>query len=65
MILKELKKGEYFTIKNIEYPTDSQVFIKGDYDRSTKTYNCAKCSDVWGDGRNFKATKEIFVDFIY
>lgn len=65
MILKELKKGEYFTIKPIETPNDCQVFIKGDYDRETKTYICVKCSDVFGTGRAFKANKLIYTDFIY
>ena len=38
MMLKNLKKGEYFTIKPIEAPTEKQVYIKGDYDRASKNY---------------------------
>lgn len=34
--LKELKPGEYFTKKPIEYPGDRQVFIKREFDRSEK-----------------------------
>lgn len=63
--LKDLKKGEYFTIKEIEYPTDSQVFIREEYDRSTKKFQCAKCSDVWGTGRQFKGDREVYIDFTY
>ena len=32
--LKNLKKGDYFTLKPIEEPTGDQVYIKGD----TKVY---------------------------
>jgi len=45
MILKELKKGDIFTLKNISNPKESQVYIKGDYDRSTKTYVCTAFND--------------------
>lgn len=40
--VNELKKGEYFTLKEIEYPKESQVYVRGDYDRGTKTYSCTK-----------------------
>lgn len=63
--LKDLKKGEYFTIKEIEFPKDSQVFIKEEYDRSTKKFQCAQCSDIWGAGRQFKSDKEVYIDFTY
>ena len=65
ILLKDLKKGEYFTIKPIEEPTDSQVFKKGDYDRAEKKYDCAQCSDIWGAGRQFKGTKKVYIDFYY
>ena len=60
MKLKELKKGEFFTIVNVECPKECQVFIKGEYDRSSKTYTCSKFSDVCFS-RNFKPDKEVFV----
>ena len=34
--IKNLKKGEFFTKKSIEYPTDRQVWIRGEYDHSEK-----------------------------
>ena len=64
MKLKELKKGDYFTIVNVEYPKESQVFIKGEYDRTLKTFTCSKFSDICSS-RNFKSDKEVFVDFIF
>lgn len=34
--LKSIKKGDYFTLKSHSEPKDCMVWIKGDYDRSTK-----------------------------
>lgn len=64
MTIKELKKGDFFTLKAIEYPADSQVYVRGDYDKSSKTYACYKFSDV-NNERCFKGNKEIFVDFVF
>lgn len=64
MKIKELKKGEYFTRKNIEYPTEKQVFIKGDYDRQLKKYSCINFSDISKE-IFLKPDTEIFVDFIF
>jgi hypothetical protein len=44
--IKSLKQGEYFTLKQIEEPKESQVYVKGDYDRSMKMYSCYKFDDV-------------------
>ena len=63
-LLKELKKGEWFTLRPIEYPTENQVYIKGDYNRSAKRYECIK----WNDINVFplhKGTKEVYVGFTF
>lgn len=44
--LKDLKKGEWFTRKEIEHPNDSQVFIRGDYCREDKKYYNQRYSDI-------------------
>lgn len=46
--LKDIKKGEYFTrgAKYIEYPSERQVWVKGEYDRSLKAYECHRWDDV-------------------
>lgn len=62
--LSELKKGEYFTTREIAEPNENQVFVKGDYDRSTKTYSCYKFGDV-NEERFFKGTQKIFVEFVF
>lgn len=64
MKLKELKKGDFFTLKNITYPKESQVYIKDEYDRSTKTYICYAFNDI-NKFRCFKGDKEIFTDFTF
>lgn len=64
MKLKDLKKGEYFTIKQIEYPTENQVYIKGDYDKSDKKYCCGKFNDI-SAYRMFKGNKEVYTEFIF
>lgn len=64
MLLKELKKGDYFTLKPLEYPTDKQVFIKGDYDRTSKAYDCGRYDDI-SYSRYIKGTKEVYTDFIF
>lgn len=64
MKLKELKKGDFFTKKPIEYPSEKQVFIRGDYDRGTKKFEIFRWNDV-NDVFLMSGEKEIFVDFIF
>ena len=62
--LKELKKGEWFTIKPIEEPKESQVFIRDDYDRGLKRFLCGKFDDI-SAYRYFKGEKTVYVDFYF
>lgn len=64
MKLKDLKRGEYFTIKPIENPTENQVYIRGEYDRSEKKYDCEKFSDI-SYSRMFDGNKEVYTDFTF
>ena len=34
--LKNVKQGEYFTLRPIAEPKESQVYIRGEYDRYEK-----------------------------
>lgn len=63
--LKELKKGEYFTLKPVEEPSEAQVYVKDDYDRSERKYLAMKFTDIWGSGRYFKGDKVVYVDFTF
>lgn len=64
MTIKELKKGDYFTVKAIAEPKETQVYVRGEYDRSEKKYCCYKFSDICAE-RMFKGDKEVFVDFTF
>jgi hypothetical protein len=64
MKLKELKKGEFFTLKPIAEPTENQVFIKGDYDRSLKKYECQKFGNI-NSWKYLKSDTEIFTEFTF
>ena len=64
MKLKELKKGEWFTIRPLEYPAESQVYIKGDYDRELKKYECGRWHDI-SEAVYLKGEREVYTDFIF
>ena len=46
MKVRDLKKGDFFTKKNITEPKESQVWIRGEYDRSEKRYECQRFDDA-------------------
>lgn len=62
--LSTLKKGDYFTLKPIEVPAIYQVYIRDEYDRSLRKYDCYKYSDVC-QCRSFKGDKIVYVDFYF
>lgn len=45
-LLKDLKKGEFFTRKPIENPKETQILVKGKYDRRWKKYEAIHLSYV-------------------
>lgn len=65
MKLKELKKGEYFTRRSLQgqEAKPSQMYIRGDYDQSTKKYWCQKWDDI-SRGMELKGDTEVYQDFI-
>ena len=64
MKIKELKKGEFFTLKPTNEPKENQVFIRGDYDRSIKKYECTRFSDI-NSWRYLKPETVVYTDFIF
>ena len=64
MTVKQLKQGEYFTRKPIAEPKESQVYIRGEYDRSTKKYICTKWNDV-SSSILLKGGTEIYTEFVF
>lgn len=63
-IIKELKQGDFFTLKPYDEPKESQVYIRGEYDKSTKKYSCVKFSDVNCE-RLLAGNKEVYTDFTF
>lgn len=66
MKLKDLKKGDFFTLKSHgeKHVTDSQVYIKGEFDRTEKKYDCGRCDDI-SYSRYFDGNKTVYTDFVY
>ena len=62
--IRNLKQGEYFTLRPISNPKESQVYIRGEYDRYEQKYECIKFSDMCYT-RYFKGDKEVYTDFIF
>ena len=62
--VKSLKKGEWFTKKDLSDPTEMQVWIRGEYDKETKKYSIT----CWGDTNKeqfIKGSTEVFTDFTF
>ena len=64
MTIKELKKGQFFTLTPIEEPKGSQVYVKGDYDRSQRKYECVRFDDICYC-IYLKADKRVYRDFTF
>ena len=62
--LRNLKKGTFFTKKEIAYPNDSQVWVKGDYVRSMKRFECYRYSDV-NDIQYIRPDKIVYTDLTF
>ena len=62
--IKELKKGEMFTFKPTEYPDYERVYIRDEYDRSTKKYGYTKWSDI-NHYAEAKGTRTVYTDFTF
>ena len=62
--LRNLKKGTLFTKKEIAYPNDSQVWVKGDYIRSMKRFECYRYSDA-NDFQYMRPDKLVYTDMTF
>ena len=64
MKLKDLKIGEYFTLKPYSEPTEKQVYIRGEYDRTERKYDCGKFCDI-SYSRYLKGNTEVYTEFTF
>jgi len=64
MTIKDLKKGEYFTLKPINEPTEKQVFIRAEYDRTEKKYIAIRFDDICSS-RSLKPSTVVYTNFTF
>jgi hypothetical protein len=64
MTIRELKKGEFFTLKPIAEPKESQVYIRDEYDRTSKKYTAYKFNDI-NAFRELKPNTQVYTDFTF
>ena len=58
--IKKTKKGEFLKRK-----ADSQrVYVRGDYDRASKSYSCTAYDDI-NQEIFIKANKKVFIGFTF
>lgn len=62
--IRNLKSGEFFTLKPIEYPTMNQVYVRAAYDRSEKKYDVFCYGDVCKT-RQLKGSTVVYTDFTF
>lgn len=62
--ISKIKAGEYFTFQPIEEPTEKQVYIRGDYERSLRRYEYSKFTDVC-NSKFAKGDRVVYVDFYF
>lgn len=62
--IRGLKKDEYFTLRPVEEPKESQVWVMDGYDRGERKWYAYKFADV-NDGRYFSGDKEVCTGFTF
>ena len=63
--IRQLKKGDFFTLKPYgDEPDARRVYIRGEYDRSSRRYCCNKFDDynAWSLKRGDRI---VYTDFIF
>ena len=63
--LRQLPANTYFRIVGKDGKMGKETYTKGYYVPSDKKYECAKHSDIWGNGRALKGTTKVTTDFFY
>jgi hypothetical protein len=61
--LRQVKPDDWFTLKPIPEPKESQVWIKNFYNREDRTYTCTRYDG--GGERYLKGDRKVYVDFYF
>ena len=64
MKVKDLHRGDLFCKRPIACPNERQVWVRGDYDRSTRRYSCTRWGDIC-DEQLLPGTREVFTAFTF
>ena len=64
MKIKELKPGEFFTLRPIAEPKESQVYVRREYDRSERKYWVQRFGDI-SDGKMMSGDRNVYTEFIF
>jgi len=62
--IRDLKPGEWFTLKEIEEPRPGQVWVRGAYCREEKKYCCYNWADICRE-RLLKGSTAVFTGFTF
>ena len=62
--IKDLKPGTFFTLRENPHPTESQVYIRKEYDRTERKYWCQKFADI-SDGKYLPGDREVFTEIYF
>ena len=63
--LRQLPKGSYFRTIDKNGKVSKETYTKDFYISSTKSFNCQKHSDIFGNGKSVKGTAKVTTDFYY
>lgn len=59
--LSQIKAGEFFMRK----PDSKKVYVRAEYCRDVKKYQCDDTTDVWGNGLQLKGSTVVYIGFTY
>ena len=62
--MKDLKIGEFFTLKKTKEPKESQVYVRDEYDRSERKYWAKKWSDI-SAGKFISGDTRVYTEFTF
>ena len=63
--LRQLPKGAYFRTIDKNGKVSKETYTKDFYDRTSKSFNCIKHSNIFGNGKSVKGTAKVTTDFYY
>jgi hypothetical protein len=63
--LRDVPRGGFFTLKPCAFPAEARVYIREEYERSSRKYYIAKFDDYGGGGRLMDGGRVVYVGFTF